>query len=296
MGKTIERRRELGTAECLLDRASPQRARPPGRWPPALRHSGDRLGLAGVLLVALEVLPGLVDEDVVEGRLTRSSDSDIDPRLVEGDDDRADLGGPVLELDHQDAVAGGQRPAETREHLSARAPCRRRRAELEVRLCRPRPSAHSGVPSATSRPPEMIPTRSASWSASSRYWVVRKTVVPSLVQLADLLPDRLAAHGVEAGGRLVEEQHLGLVDERRGQVEPAPHAARIGADATVGGRSSPTRSSSQSARRSPSARGSRGASPAAGSARARSSADRAPPPAARPRSCAAPRPGPVATS
>jgi hypothetical protein len=37
----------------------------------------------------------------------------------------------------------------------------------------------SGVPSATIPPRSMIPTRSASWSASSRYWVVRKTVVPS---------------------------------------------------------------------------------------------------------------------
>ena len=36
-----------------------------------------------------------------------------------------------------------------------------------------------GVPSATIRPPAMIPTRLASWSASSRYWVVRKTVAPS---------------------------------------------------------------------------------------------------------------------
>ena len=39
--------------------------------------------------------------------------------------------------------------------------------------------SESGVPSATIRPALMIPTRSASWSASSRYWVVRKTVVPS---------------------------------------------------------------------------------------------------------------------
>ena len=29
----------------------------------------------------------------------------------------------------------------------------------------------------------MIPTRSASWSASSRYWVVRKTVFPSAFSL-----------------------------------------------------------------------------------------------------------------
>ncbi len=37
----------------------------------------------------------------------------------------------------------------------------------------------AGVPSAAIFPSSMIPTRSASWSASSRYWVVRKTVTPS---------------------------------------------------------------------------------------------------------------------
>ena len=37
----------------------------------------------------------------------------------------------------------------------------------------------AGVPSATIRPWSMIPTRSASTSASSRYCVVRKTVTPS---------------------------------------------------------------------------------------------------------------------
>ena len=37
----------------------------------------------------------------------------------------------------------------------------------------------AGVPSATIRPWSMIPTRSASTSASSRYWVVRNTVTPS---------------------------------------------------------------------------------------------------------------------
>ena len=37
----------------------------------------------------------------------------------------------------------------------------------------------AGVSAATIRPAAMIPSRSASWSASSRYCVVRKTVVPS---------------------------------------------------------------------------------------------------------------------
>ena len=77
------------------------------------------------------------------------------------------------------------------------------------------------------------------------------------VQLLDLLPDRLAADRVEAGGRLVEEEHPRLVDQRRGEVEPAPHPARVGADPPVGrARPGPTRSSSASACGSPSPRGS----------------------------------------
>ena len=40
---------------------------------------------------------------------------------------------------------------------------------------------------------------------------------------------------VEPGGRLVEEQHRRPVHERRREVEPAPHAARVGAHQTVGG-------------------------------------------------------------
>jgi hypothetical protein len=56
------------------------------------------------------------------------------------------------------------------------------------------------------------------------------------VERLDLAPDRLPAHRIEAGRRLVEEQHARLVDERRGEVEPAPHPARVRTDPTVGGR------------------------------------------------------------
>ena len=59
----------------------------------------------------------------------------------------------------------------------------------------------------------------------------RRAVV---VQGLDLLPDRLAADRVEAGGRLVEEEDSRLVDERGRQVEPAAHPARVGADAPIG--------------------------------------------------------------
>ena len=42
------------------------------------------------------------------------------------------------------------------------------------------------------------------------------------------------ARRVEAGGRLVEEEHLGLVHERRREVEPALHAAGVALDPAVG--------------------------------------------------------------
>ena len=56
-----------------------------------------------------------------------------------------------------------------------------------------------------------------------------------VVERPHLLPDRLAADRVEAGGRLVEEEHARLVDQRRGEVEAALHPARVAADAAVGG-------------------------------------------------------------
>ena len=77
-------------------------------------------------------------------------------------------------------VPGGQRLAEARQDLlavgslpawSTSESSRCGLADLGLERL--------GVPSATSLPPAMIPTRSASLSASSRYWVVRKTVVPS---------------------------------------------------------------------------------------------------------------------
>ena len=53
------------------------------------------------------------------------------------------------------------------------------------------------------------------------------------VEPADLGPDAGPAQRVETGRRLVEEQHLGAVDEGRREVEPALHPARVGADPPI---------------------------------------------------------------
>ena len=55
------------------------------------------------------------------------------------------------------------------------------------------------------------------------------------------LPHLVAAAGVETGGRLVEEQQLGGDDDAGGDVEPAAHAARVGAHEPVGGVGQPER-------------------------------------------------------
>ena len=54
-------------------------------------------------------------------------------------------------------------------------------------------------------------------------------------QLADGVPDLAAAARVEAGGGLVEEEHLGREDHARGQVEPAAHPAAEGLGLLVRG-------------------------------------------------------------
>jgi hypothetical protein len=51
----------------------------------------------------------------------------------------------------------------------------------------------------------------------------------------DRVPQRAAAARVEAGGRLVEEQHRRAGDERGREVEPAAHAARVGLGGAVAG-------------------------------------------------------------
>jgi hypothetical protein len=52
-------------------------------------------------------------------------------------------------------------------------------------------------------------------------------------EAAQALPDQVAGLGVEAGGGLVEDQQLGLVDQRPGQGEAALHAAGERLDAGV---------------------------------------------------------------
>ena len=93
----------------------------------------------------------------------------------------------------------------------------------------------AGVPSATIRPWSSTAIRSASWSASSRYWVVSRIVTPAAASSRTICHMVQAAARVQAGGGLVEEDHPGLTDEGHRQVEPSSHPARVGRQRLVRG-------------------------------------------------------------
>ena len=86
----------------------------------------------------------------------------------------------------------------------------------------------SGVPSATSLPWSSTAIRSASWSASSRYWVVRKMVVPSATSSRTMshIVRRLRGSSPVVGSS--RKMISGLPDQRHRQVQLAAHAAGVG--------------------------------------------------------------------
>jgi len=71
---------------------------------------------------------------------------------------------------------------------------------------------------------------------SGRATVLGRDVVTKADEVrAYQLPELHPAPRVQAGGGLVEEEDRRLMHQGRGQVEPAPHAARVGAGGTIAG-------------------------------------------------------------
>ena len=143
--------------------------------------------------------------------------------------------------------------AEAGQHLARARRARPGRRGSTSTLGRPISAfSASGVPSATIRPWSMIPMRSASTSASSRYCVVRKTVTPLSVAsrwTSSHSALRLCTSRPVVGSS--RNRMRGPVDERERQVEPALHAARVAAHLAVGGLREPDALSSSSERRAP---------------------------------------------
>ena len=226
-----DRREQLRAPERLLHRA---RARAPRS--PEGRVRVTRASPALGLLARSEVMPGLLDEHVVERRLDQVERLDARgrPRRAPGRPARP-LTAPPSSSTSTAAVLARQRLAEA----AARPP--RPRSGLPsislisrcgwpiCALSRP------GVSSATIRPSSMIPTRLASWSASSRYCVVRKTVVPSPFRssTSSQIVRRLTGSSPVVGSS--RNSTRGSWTSADGEVEPPPHAARVGPHLAVGG-------------------------------------------------------------
>ena len=220
------------------------------------------------------------EEDVVERRVVEREAATRSPSGSTSSSSARTCGGA--------AVGGARRARSAPASRSTTRLAEQRRGRPRTRRRRPasrsrrwpatRRLSSAAVPSATMRPPSMTAMRSASRSASSRYWVVRKTVTPAPTSSRDDLPHRLAAARVEAGGRLVEEEHRGAADEARGEVEAPAHPARVRADPAAGrrrrGRSA---RAARRARRRASARGeARRAGPSSAGSPRRSAARRPP--------------------
>ncbi len=86
------------------------------------------------------------------------------------------------------------------------------------------------VPLAMIRPSWRMAIRSASCSASSRYWVVSRTVVPCPASSWIGLPHLVAGLRVEAGRRFVQEDHRRVPDQAHRDVETSPHAPGVRRD------------------------------------------------------------------
>ena len=218
-----------GLAQRLQDRAPRHLA--------GLREQASRCCGAGLGVLGVELAAGLGQEDVVERRRVQLEVGDREVRGVERAHDRRRA---PRRCSSRTAAAPGGAGDDARR--TARAPRATRVAVVAVARASPRPSGARSRPSAPpacprrrSGPRSMIPTRSASTSASSRYCVVRKTVTPSSRASRATSSHRSARLcGIEAGRRLVEEQHARAVHEREREVEPALHAAGVAADLAVG--------------------------------------------------------------
>ena len=190
--------------------------------------------LGGLLLGRVA---GQGQEHLVEARLAEREVGDPDP----GADSSATASAPRSASAQGTESAAGSGSSLTLAELARRARARPRAAARDRaavragRRARPMPSAAPGVPSAITLPWSITAIPSQSWSASSRYWVQSRIVVPPATKRADDVPDLVARARIEPGGRLVEEHQLGRDDDARGDVEPPAHAAGVVLDQPPGG-------------------------------------------------------------
>ena len=123
-----------------------------------------------------------------------------------------------------------QRPSAATACIAQLTLIRRRQLDGTARRgSAPRPPARAGVPSNTSRPSLMKITRLHIASTSCRMCVESRIVLVSPSSRI-VLADFANLVRIEAGGRLVEDQHVGLVQQHLGHADALAEALRQLAD------------------------------------------------------------------
>ena len=95
-------------------------------------------------------------------------------------------------------------------------------------------STRAGVSSAITWPSRISSSRSQR-SASSMTWLETTTACSRVGQPVEQRPEVAAQHRVQADGRLVEDEHLGLAQQGDREADPRPLAAAQAADHLAAG-------------------------------------------------------------
>ena len=177
------------------------------------------------------------EEDVVQGGAVHGEARDQDPVRVGRVEQRADLGGAAVGR-HADRQAGRVAVHRTGRRSTGR-PASKAAALGQVRSSRwaaTRRFSSAAVPSAIDAP--AVQDRDRSGQPVGLLQVLRgeEDGHAGGGQALDDPPHGQAALRVEAGRRLVEEDHRRMADQAGGEVEPAAHPARVGAHPAPAGR------------------------------------------------------------
>ena len=114
---------------------------------------------------------------------------------------------------------------------------------------RRRPSTWPSGPLAAEHAVEITTTSSTLWATSDSRWLDTSTARPRARLGADQVAHPADAGRVEAVGRLVEDEHVRIAQQRGGDREALAHAHRVALHAPIGGvASGPTWSSTSSTR------------------------------------------------
>ena len=196
--------------------------------PPPVPHHHGPVALALVGLLLADGPAGEVEEDVLEAGLAQVDAVDRDAVLLGHHDELGDAPLPSLHGQGQDVLVelGPLDPIEPAEGVQEgrRVPLELERDDVAAEDVLEPGRRVEGHELAVVHDGDAVAEEVGLLHVVGRQ---DDRHAGLFVELADVLPDVAARLGVEAQGRLVEEEDLGPVDQAAGDLEAALHAARV---------------------------------------------------------------------